>query len=83
MATSSDPLVVVHASVTATRHRGAVLDEVAGRPAVDLLLYRAAGRNLAAIDALQNYLENYLSPTAPRLVVDEAPPLPSLDQAAE
>ena len=40
MATSSDPLVVVHASVTATRHRGAVLDEVAGRPAVDLLLAR-------------------------------------------
>src|SRR5215207_5747269 len=32
-------------------------------PAVDLLLYRAAGRNLAAIDALHNYLENYLAPS--------------------
>jgi hypothetical protein len=55
-------------------------------PAVDLLLYRAAGRNLAAIDALQNYLENYLSPTAPRLLMDDAegaPPLPALDEAAE
>jgi DNA-binding transcriptional LysR family regulator len=29
-------------------------------PAVDLLLYRAAGRNLSAIDALYNYLESYL-----------------------
>jgi DNA-binding transcriptional LysR family regulator len=29
-------------------------------PAVDLLLYRAAGRNLAAIDALHNYLEDYI-----------------------
>ena len=36
-------------------------------PAVDLLLYRAAGRNLAAIDALHNYLENYLAPPAQRL----------------
>ena len=36
-------------------------------PAVDLLLYRASGRNLAAIDALHNYLENYLAPPAQRL----------------
>lgn len=35
-------------------------------PAVDLLLYRASGRNLAAIDALQNYLENYLAPPVQR-----------------
>ncbi len=35
-------------------------------PAVDLLLYRASGRNLAAIDALHNYLENYLAPPVQR-----------------
>jgi len=28
-------------------------------------LYRAAGRNLAAIDALYNYLESYLRPRIP------------------
>lgn len=37
-------------------------------PEVDLLLYRAAGRNLAAIDALYNYLEGYIgSPPERRL----------------
>jgi DNA-binding transcriptional LysR family regulator len=36
-------------------------------PTVDLLLYRAAGRNLAAIDALYNYLESYLGPGSGRL----------------
>ena len=35
-------------------------------PAVDLLLYRATGRNLAAIDALQNYLEKLLAPPVQR-----------------
>ena len=29
-------------------------------PPIDLLLYRAAGRNLAAVDALYNYLEDYI-----------------------
>jgi hypothetical protein len=38
-------------------------------PAVDLLLYRAAGRNLAAIDALYNYLENYLAPHEAPLIL--------------
>ena len=57
-------------------------------PAVDLLLYRATGRNLAAIDALYNYLENYLAPPAQRLGVagDEDGPPPSeahLRDAAE
>ncbi len=42
-------------------------------PKVDLLLYRAAGRNLAAIDALYNYLENYLGPQTDRIS------LPSVD----
>jgi hypothetical protein len=36
-------------------------------PPVDLLLYRAAGRNLAAIDALYNYLESYLGSDAGRV----------------
>jgi DNA-binding transcriptional LysR family regulator len=36
-------------------------------PAVDLLLYRAAGRNLAAIDALYNYLESYLGSDSARV----------------
>ena len=35
-------------------------------PPVDLLLYRAAGRNLAAIDALYNYLESYLGSDSSR-----------------
>ena len=36
-------------------------------PPVDLLLYRAAGRNLAAIDALYNYLESYLGSDSGRI----------------
>jgi DNA-binding transcriptional LysR family regulator len=36
-------------------------------PSVDLLLYRAAGRNLAAIDALYNYLESYLGSDSGRV----------------
>jgi DNA-binding transcriptional LysR family regulator len=36
-------------------------------PPVELLLYRAAGRNLAAIDALYNYLESYLGSDASRV----------------
>ena len=56
-------------------------------PAVDLLLYRATGRNLAAIDALQNYLENYLAPPVqrPGMAAEEevAPGVPSLRDAAE
>lgn len=56
-------------------------------PAVDLLLYRASGRNLAAIDALQNYLENYLSPPVQRpgmaTVEESAQGVPSLREAAE
>jgi DNA-binding transcriptional LysR family regulator len=39
-------------------------------PAVDLLLYRAAGRNLAAIDALYNYLEIYLGSDSGRIAFD-------------
>jgi DNA-binding transcriptional LysR family regulator len=56
-------------------------------PAVDLLLYRASGRNLAAIDALQNYLENYLAPPVqrPGLAAEEEIPsgVPGLREAAE
>jgi DNA-binding transcriptional LysR family regulator len=36
-------------------------------PPVELLLYRAAGRNLAAIDALYNYLESYLGSDSGRV----------------
>jgi DNA-binding transcriptional LysR family regulator len=36
-------------------------------PPVDLLLYRAAGRNSAAIDALYNYLESYLESDSGRV----------------
>jgi hypothetical protein len=36
-------------------------------PSVELLLYRAAGRNLAAIDALYNYLESYLGSDSGRI----------------
>jgi DNA-binding transcriptional LysR family regulator len=56
-------------------------------PTVDLLLYRAAGRNLAAIDALYNYLESYLGPGSGRLeFISEtanAPARQSLAGAAE
>jgi DNA-binding transcriptional LysR family regulator len=56
-------------------------------PTVDLLLYRAAGRNLAAIDALSNYLESYLGPGSGRLeFISEtanAPARQSLAGAAE
>jgi DNA-binding transcriptional LysR family regulator len=56
-------------------------------PAVDLLLYRASGRNLAAIDALQNYLENYLAPPVqrPGMTAEEEvqPGAPGLRDAAE
>ena len=37
------------------------------QPPIDLLLYRAAGRNLAAIDALYNYLETYLGSDSGRV----------------
>lgn len=40
MASASDLLLVVHGSVAATRARGAVLAELAGRPALRLLLDR-------------------------------------------
>jgi len=36
-------------------------------PPIDLLLYHAAGRNLAAIDALYNYLESYLGSDSGRI----------------
>jgi len=36
-------------------------------PPVDLLLYRAVGRNSAAIDALYNYLESYLGSDSSRV----------------
>ncbi len=56
-------------------------------PAVDLLLYRATGRNLAAIDALQNYLENYLAPPVQRPGMaaedDSSSGAPGLRDAAE
>jgi len=54
-------------------------------PKVDLLLYRAAGRNLAAIDALYNYLENYLGPQPDQMVQIEVPEAgaPAIGVAAE
>jgi hypothetical protein len=56
-------------------------------PAVDLLLYRAAGRNLAAIDALHNYLESYLGSDSGRLEfaarAASASSRPALPEAAE
>jgi hypothetical protein len=56
-------------------------------PPVDLLLYRAAGRNLAAIDALYNYLESYLGSDSSRLEfaaeTANANTRPALPEAAE
>jgi hypothetical protein len=56
-------------------------------PPVDLLLYRAAGRNLAAIDALYNYLESYLGSDSSRLEfaaeTANASMRPALPEAAE
>jgi len=56
-------------------------------PPVDLLLYRAAGRNLAAIDALYNYLESYLGSDSSRLEfaaeTAKAATRPALPAAAE
>jgi hypothetical protein len=56
-------------------------------PPVDLLLYRAAGRNLAAIDALYNYLESYLGSDSSRLEfaaeTANAATRPALPAAAE
>ncbi len=54
-------------------------------PTVDLLLYRAAGRNLAAIDALYAYLESYIGSHSERIRLSEigqAAPMP-LQNAAE
>ena len=56
-------------------------------PQVDLLLYRAAGRNLAAIDALYNYLESYLGSDTGRIEfaaeTARSPLRPPLADAAE
>lgn len=50
-------------------------------PPIDLLLYRAAGRNLAAIDALYNYLEDYIGSHSERRLAftpgDASVPLPT------
>jgi len=56
-------------------------------PAVDLLLYRAAGRKSGAIDALYNYLESYLGSDSSRLAfaAETRTPAtrPALPEAAE
>lgn len=55
-------------------------------PPVDLLLYRAAGRNLAAIDALYNYLEDYIGSHSERrlgFTPGAASVPPRLSEAAE
>ena len=56
-------------------------------PPVELLLYRAAGRNLAAIDALYNYLESYLGSDSGRIEfaaeTARSPLRPPLADAAE
>lgn len=67
------------------------LDTTEGFPAlppIELLLYRAAGRNLAAIDALYNYLESYLGSDSSRVefaaeTANERSPRPRLADAAE
>src|SRR5690606_16141027 len=62
-----------------------VSDYLPPLPAADLRLYRAAGRHLAANDALYNYPQNNPSPQTPPLVLDDGdgPSLRRINAAAE